>query len=167
MPYDAREIANYFLDQADEKGMELTIMSLLKLVYFAHGWNLAKFGQPLVENTFEAWEHGPVVRVLYECFHKAGSNPIKTRATKFDPITATRTLSNYALQPAETQFLRQIFSAYAHLHAFQLSHLSHERGSPWDDLWNQFDGSTNPGMKISNEKIRAHFLRRHNFETKH
>jgi uncharacterized phage-associated protein len=167
MPHDARDIANFLLDHADSRGVPVTIMSLLKMIYLAHGWHLARYGRPLVKNAFEAWQHGPVVRAVYECFQDAGDKPIKTRATKFDPRTATRAPMDYALAQDEERFLKQIFDAYSHFHAFQLSDLTHEPGSPWDQLWNNVTGSTNPGMRISDEDIRAHFMRRHYLQREH
>lgn len=167
MPHDAREIANFFLDQAESRGVAITIMSLLKLIYFAHGWHLARYRQPLVKNRFEAWQHGPVVRSVYECFQRAGERPIQDRATLFDPLTATNVPAEYDLGEEERTFLSQIFDAYAHLHAFRLSGLTHEPGSPWDELWNVADGSTNPGMRISDESIRDHFTRRHHLQAEH
>ena len=60
--YDARAVANFLLDHADARGLSLTQLMLLKLLYFSHGWYLNRFKSPLVENEFEAWEHGPVIR---------------------------------------------------------------------------------------------------------
>ena len=58
MTYDARQIANWFVNRAarDEK-----VMSMLKLTYFAHGWNLETKETPLFSNRVEAWQHGPVI----------------------------------------------------------------------------------------------------------
>ena len=55
-PYDGREVANYLLDLADSKKLTLTQISLLKLIYFCHGWYLFYKERPLVKNEFEAWE---------------------------------------------------------------------------------------------------------------
>ena len=47
--YDARAIANFFLDRADERGLKLvSIMTLLKVLFFAHAWYLAKENKPLI-----------------------------------------------------------------------------------------------------------------------
>jgi len=167
MSYDAREIANFYLDHADSRGMQMTIMSLLKVIYFAHGWHLARYGKPLVKNRFEAWQHGPVVRAVYESFKEVGKSPIRERATRFDPLTATHSAVNYEFTPEEGSFLREIFDAYGHLHAFRLSDLTHEPGSPWDHLWNETSGLTHPGMRISDESIRNHFMRRHHLQAEH
>lgn len=158
MPQDARAIANFILDYADEQGIDLTIMSLLKIIYFAHGWHLAEKNEPLVKNQFEAWQHGPVVRALYEQFSKSGDKPIKVRGMIFDPVRGTSSIAQCRLTSEEAQFLRNIFDTFAGFHAFELSHLSHVPGSPWDRIWNASLTRVNPGMKIPNELIRAHFL---------
>jgi len=62
--YDARIIANALLDIADEQNRSLSITSLLKILYFSHGWYLAKYDKNLIAHEFEAWQHGPVIRVV-------------------------------------------------------------------------------------------------------
>ena len=44
--YDARAITNYFLDRAEQTGTAVTIMTLLKVLYFPHAWYLAKYKNP-------------------------------------------------------------------------------------------------------------------------
>lgn len=161
MTHDAREIANFFLDYAEVKKLPLTNLSLLKLIYFAHGWHLARLGRPLVKNHFEAWEFGPVVRVVYQSFKGAGNKPITNRAHRYDPITGACYLATYQLDQGEQILLTQVFEAFAHLHAFKLSEISHEQGSPWYQIWETEGHKVNPGMRISNESIKAHFLRKH------
>ena len=60
-PYTAKAIANYFLKHRKRfkrKG-PITQMKLHKLVYFAHGWHLALKGEPLIDETLQAWDYGP------------------------------------------------------------------------------------------------------------
>jgi uncharacterized phage-associated protein len=81
---DARAVTNFFLDRAEARGAKLTIMTLLKVLYFAHAWYLAKEGKPLIAQPFEAWEYGPVNRVVYDQFKTLGKKHIETRAVSFD-----------------------------------------------------------------------------------
>jgi uncharacterized phage-associated protein len=55
MPFDSKAVANEFLKLAEQDGVKLSPMKLLKLVYFAHGWHLALKGEPLLNERVEAW----------------------------------------------------------------------------------------------------------------
>lgn len=158
MPHDARAIANFLLDYAESRSSAITLMALLKMIYFAHGWHLAKYGAPLIKNHFEAWKDGPVVRVVYDAFKGAGSAAIRNRACKIDPVTRDRTIVRHKLSIEESEFLKIIFDGYGHIHAFALSDITHNRGSPWDRVWNAPIGGVVLGMRISNDRIRDHFL---------
>lgn len=164
--YDARQIANFVLDYADAKGVPVTLMALLKLLYFAHGWYLAQHDAPLIKNRFEAWRHGPVIRAVYEEFQSEKGRPIRGRATILNPISAERFIAPTGFPSEVEDFIKNIFDAYGYLHAFRLSDLTHEQGSPWSELWNLKDWSSHPGMIITNDKIRAHFLERHALQVK-
>jgi uncharacterized phage-associated protein len=134
-------------------------MALLKIIYLAHGWHLAKYGRPLIANDFEAWKGGPVVRVVYDCLRGYGGKPIKGRAKKFGISSRSYKVVWYELRPDERRLLEVVYGAYGHLNAFHLSDLTHEPGSPWDTVWNINRQNVNLGMKISNELIRESFLR--------
>ena len=158
MTYDARAVANFFLDRGAANGCPVTIMSLLKILYFAHAWHLAKTDQPLVGQPFEAWKHGPVSRVVYEQFKGLGSKPILDRAKVINVETATFEPASYGnIDPTTAKFLEHIFDYYSQYHPYKLSDLTHEEGSPWDSVWTEATRKAVPGMVISNDSIRAWF----------
>jgi uncharacterized phage-associated protein len=158
MAYDARGIANYLLDYADSKRQPVTIMSLLKILYFAHAWHLVKTGEPLVGQPFEAWPHGPVCRVVYDQFKGSGKEPVERRALALNVSTARFETASYDPVDAQTrQLLSQVFDHYSHYDPFRLSDLTHEKGSPWDIVWEAASRRAVPGMVISNDAIREWF----------
>lgn len=138
MAYDARAVANYFLDLAAKEGRPIDPMGIQKFVYFAHGWNLAIFGSPLIQQRVEAWEYGPVISDLYQAFREFGRNPITQHALKFDfdPITG-RVLETTPAIPAteetkETRaLLDRVWESHKHLTSIELSNLTHLPNSPW------------------------------------
>ncbi len=158
MPYDARSIANLLLDRGAAIGCPVTIMSLLKILYFAHAWYLAKTDEPLIGQPFEAWKHGPVNRVVYEQFKGVRSKPISTRAKVINVETAAFETASYEnVDRSTVQFLENIFDFYSQYHPFSLSDLTHEEGSPWDTVWTEASRKAVPGMVISNDSIRSWF----------
>jgi uncharacterized phage-associated protein len=156
-PYDARAIANFLLDHAAQRGLSLTQLSLLKLIYFAHGWYLSRFTAPLVENEFEAWERGPVVRVVRDAFKEFGSRPITKRACRVDIYSGVVEVVAPRLSRQDADFVGAVFDRYHVFSAAQLSEMTHERGSPWDRMWNSADLVVSVGLRIKNEEIKSHF----------
>lgn len=149
MVYPAKTIANYFIykSKTDPKS-ELTPMKLLKLVYTAHGWNLAINNEPLIYESVDAWKYGPVIDSLYHEFKKYGNQPITQLAQA--PEIPRNDTSTYEL-------LDEIWAKYGGYTAVQLSNWSHEPGSPWDQTWNDKNGKYYNGLPIDNETIRKYF----------
>jgi uncharacterized phage-associated protein len=160
MPYDARAIANFFLDYGSAKQQPVSIMSLLKIIYFAHAWHLAKHNTGLVGQPFEAWKYGPVSRVVYDQFKGSGAGPIDGRAQVFSASKARYEIASHDDIDADTvELLKHVFDYYSQYHPFQLSDLTHEEGSPWDKVWAEASRRAVPGMIISDESIRDWFQR--------
>lgn len=158
MPYDVRAIANFTLDYASSMGLQLTNVTINKVVFFLHAWYLAKTGEPLVSAKVEAWEYGPVFRELYAEFKCFGRRPINAKACRRNPVTALREECFEPLDRGDEIFLKELLGKYAGLSASKLIELSHVRGGPWDQVYNH-EGSSNPGMQISDELIKDYFGR--------
>lgn len=142
MPYDARQIANWFVTRAQRDGRNLSIMSLLKLTYIAHGWHLETHDKPLFHNRIEAWQYGPVIPDVYRDFRSQGidvSAPVKAPSPNFTN--------------ADESFLEQVWNIYGKLSPFRLSELAHVSGGPWD-IATRTGGYYAP---IPNELIKQHY----------
>lgn len=69
--YSVEDIANYFLSKGEKFGKRsITPLKIQKLVYYAQGFYLALFNKPLFNEKIEAWQHGPVCRILYNKYKK-------------------------------------------------------------------------------------------------
>ena len=156
-PYDARQIANLFLEVAEAHGIRLTNMSINKLVFFAHAHYLSERSMSLVHNPLEAWDHGPVAPALYEQFKQFGAAPVTTRATILDVVSGIRRVAATDIAERDRAFVLEVFETYGRLDAFTLSNLSHENGGPWHRARQAFETSANFGKRISNEVIQETF----------
>ena len=69
-------IANEFIRLAARERKTLTQMQIQKLVYIAHGWNLAINEAALTHDSPSAWSYGPVYRELYRALQQYGSEGV-------------------------------------------------------------------------------------------
>lgn len=142
-------VANAVLEEARAQGKSLTIMQLLKLVYIAHGWSLGLLNAPLVNEEPEAWQHGPVFPRIYREFRRYGSQPITANAS--EPFGAVPTA---ALSPDQKAIIQSVVMNYGDFHAFALSRITHESGTPWSQVYRDGLGSS---AEISNAIIAEHY----------
>jgi uncharacterized phage-associated protein len=156
-PYDGRAVANCVLEFAEEDGVDLTQMQVLKILYFAHGWFLAAYGEPLIAQPFEAWEYGPVIRVVRESLRQYGKGPIKNRIEAFDVSTGEIYEFPSCLYKGHREFIRNIFSAYCRHDGWTLSEITHEKDSPWDKIWNSKLPIGRLSLRIDNREIQSYF----------
>ncbi|MDB5562001.1 MAG: hypothetical protein JWN11_1419 [Hyphomicrobiales bacterium] len=159
-PYDARSIANLILDLGHESRLPVTQLTVLKIIYFSHGWYLARTGLPLVKQDFEAWKYGPVVKVVRDSFKHFADNPITTKARKYNIYSDTYEDLDEEIDWSDREHVAQIFRTYSVHNGWTLSEMTHEAGSPWDQIWNSVTPLGRVGMRILNGEIKQHFLAR-------
>jgi uncharacterized phage-associated protein len=115
------DVARYFLSLADEDAGDLiSNLKLQKLVYYAQGFYLALYDQPLFEERIEAWTHGPVIPELYHAYKECGANAIP-RPTDID-------FSIYDEQTRE--LLDEVYQVYGQFSAWKLRNMTHNE-PPW------------------------------------
>jgi uncharacterized phage-associated protein len=158
--YDVRDVTNYTLDFADERHLKLTNLALQKLLYFVHGWFYSMYEQPLIKNKFEAWQYGPVQRVVYDQFKSFKNAPIQgVRATYLNPETGEPVYRDPQIDPDHASFIRGVLTKYERYTAGQLVRESHVEDGPWEYVWQQAEEAIYPGMKIPDALILDHFRR--------
>jgi uncharacterized phage-associated protein len=120
------QVANRLLQIATEAGRYLTPMQILKLVYICHGWMLGLYGRPLIGEEIQAWKYGPVVPSLYRFVRDYGGTAI------MKPLPGSTTSP---FDPLEDDLINQVFHKYGIYDGVTLSQMTHEEGSPWDQVW--------------------------------
>ena len=150
MAYPASVIAYAFVEKGIDEGQFVTQMKLQKMVYFAHGYHLAKYGEPLIDEKFEAWKFGPVVEEIYQTYKLYGSDPIMD--TFFLP-KPPRVFRYKPLTDSATDAVDYTWKVTKHLSATQLSQWSHLDGSPWANVYDPTQSSN----VIPDDEIKAYF----------
>ena len=167
----AKAVANYFLDVAERQGETLNQMKLQKLVYIAHGWHLAIRERPLIQESVEAWTYGPIIADLYHEFKKFGNMPITERATEIKsrqtaggPFSISFSIEEPTIDrdsddPEYTRrFLDKVWEVYGDFTAVQLSNLTHEPDTPWDQTRQLYRNKRS--VSIPDETIAAYYRKR-------
>ena len=157
----ADAIANFFLDKAEACGRhDMTPMKLQKLVYFAQGWHLALRGEPLINERLQVWQYGPVIPSLYHEFKEFGSRPVTRRAADlvFVPDGTVQKQEAELVDADQWLYdlLGRVWEVYGDYTPIQLSNLTHEPGTPWRTLYDQFNGKIPPGLHLPDEMIKAY-----------
>lgn len=127
-----KTLANCFL-QRNFAHSEASIspLKMQKLVYFLHGWNMAKHNESFLDGSFIAWPYGPINEKLFYVFEKYGNNPI----TEYAPQYYDGTDSYNVVLPTATNFWEtfdEVYQKYMPLSAMHLSSLANMKNSPWD-----------------------------------
>jgi len=174
MTYQSDAIANFFIREYDPVASGLTPMKLQKLVYFSHGWNLAVRDAPLIGETIQAWRYGPVIVSLYHALKEHQNSPVTEPILTYDVVredgkpavpmqitSVERSLDDLPDdKPLTKALLQRIWRIYGHHDAIQLSKMTHEEGSPWEQITKKFQLSLPPGVQIPNELIKDYFRKK-------
>lgn len=119
--YSALQVAHWFIlrnqTMVDDMDAEkMTLLKLLKLLYYAEGCHLAlNDGNSLFEEKILAWEHGPVVEEIYREY----DNPYEL------PIPETS-----EIKAEDKHLLEQVFQVFGKYSAWALRNKTHEE-LPW------------------------------------
>ena len=122
MKTSALDIANYLLFLTSDAVDDVSILTIIKLLYYAQGHALQE-GIDLFDDEVRAGEHGPIVEPVYHKYEKWGSGPIK----EWDEEQAKAI-------PEELQdFLLRVAAVYSRYSASQLRWMTHQPHTPWSN----------------------------------
>ena len=136
-----------------------------KLVYLAHGWHLAIYDEPLVDDEYaEAWKYGPVFPSLYYEFRHRGRFPIVNPATELeflspDDFEFKENTPKIPKSDRQTcRLLDRIWEVYGGRTALQLSEITHRPGSPWHQTRKKAGNKNN--INIEDDNIKKYYENR-------
>jgi uncharacterized phage-associated protein len=166
--YEARKLCNFIIARYDARSFDLTNLRLNKLLYFIHGWSLTSRPQGLVRNHFLAWQHGPVVRPVYDAFKNYGDSPVTRLAEYLDYSSGvTKPIDHEDILPADADTIMRVFESYAPYSTSELRKRSHEAGGPWDVVYRACLADKRMSPRIPNDLIRTHFLEKAGGKRRH
>lgn len=139
----ASAVADWLIAWSEQMEAERSHLKIQKLLYYAQGHHLHRYGTPLFDDPMEAWAHGPVVPRIYHLLKGHGS----ADCDLIDPDSFDWDTYGDELNA----FLVGLWEAYAPLSAWALREQTHTE-APWRDAWEQ-GGNT----QITTEAIKTFF----------
>ena len=122
-------------------------MKLQKLCYYAQGFHLAlNDNEPLFSPDFQAWQHGPVIKELYDEYKHFGWKPIDMEITL-----------NYKEDTKEDEFLTEVVSYFGSYDGATLSAMTHKE-SPWLDARKGIADSEPSTELITQKSLYKYFI---------
>lgn len=155
-------IVNYFLRRGEKEGLDFTNFALNKLAYIAEGWALAQLDESLFDEQIQAWRFGPVIPSVYHEFKRFGNVtiPVGERAVHLadGEIETPYPDSN---DEKLGQVLDNVWFLYADLTFDSLKKLTHQKGTPWYEAWNDKRGyEGNRDIVITRSAMKKHFSKK-------
>lgn len=124
--HTALDVAKWFLRRNSKEVVcseadDLSNMKVQKLLYYAQGVCLAVTSRPLFADDILAWQHGPVVRAVYDVFKVHGRNGIEYTVELVPQEEYTN---------QENDILEQVYSHFGQFSAWKLRNMTHAE-TPW------------------------------------
>lgn len=138
------EVADYLIAESRERGENLTNLKLQKLLYYADAWSLALRDQPLFDEQFKAWVHGPVLLSQYHRFKE-----LKWRSIEGD-------ITKPQLDDELKRHLDEIIDVFGSETAVALELMTH-REKPWIEARGDLPPTEPSTNAISKETMRDYY----------
>ena len=140
---DARNIAKALITVSNNRNIPIDQLKLQKLLYFAQALSLVRNNRPLFSNHIYAWDHGPVVKPVWEIYNGYESRNI--------PPEETINLETLNLSKKEIKVIEDITETMKRYTGIQLREITHKHG-PWKETYQNGKNKT-----ISNKTIREYY----------
>ena len=126
------DLSNIVTHYINEKGDKVSHKKLQKLLYYIEAWNMVHLGNPLIDEEFEAWVHGPVLPSLYKKLKTFGFNNLELIESDNVPMSdeVGQLIDKNNLSEDQVSVIYSVLDRYGGMSAFELEMLTHNE-APW------------------------------------
>ncbi|MDR3334868.1 MAG: DUF4065 domain-containing protein [Treponema sp.] len=130
-------------------------LKIQKLVYYCDAWHLVYFEQPLIEEDFEAWVHGPAIRSLWDLYKNKGNyfTKLHLNGENSDKI---RTYFTRVLQKEQLELMSDVLKEYGDKSSYYLETLTHNE-RPWIEARRGYSQSERSEVIIPKETMKEFY----------
>jgi len=152
--HTATQIADWIVRFRAEAAAPVDPMSLQKLLFYAQAFHLARHGEPLFQDGFEAWRDGPVVPDVWRRYK---DHPTLAILPGMDePALPGMDELAPQLEPTLEESVTETVDFFSLANAFKLSKATHTE-DPWTDARGDCAPHEKSEAPIPMEKIRTYY----------
>lgn len=118
---NALSLSQYIIKYMSTQNITVNHLKLQKLLYYIDAWHYVFKNQPLISENFEAWQHGPVVRTVWDFY--------KNESILYNNLPVPTTVS-LDVEEEQIQIINDVLDEYGNKTAYYLECLTHEE-EPW------------------------------------
>ena len=128
----ALDLAKYVILISYQTGYPVSNLQLQKILYFANLFYMARHkNKKLIDDDFEAWQFGPVIRDVYNRYFINGSNPIYPNSD----LKNNPTFENKIETEIDDVAIKNVILNLAQKSAWFLVELSHDTIGAWSKTY--------------------------------
>lgn len=115
------DVSKYIINYLNEKSYSVNHLKLQKLLYYIEAWYTVFTGSNLFEEQIEAWQHGPVIRKVWDYF--------KNQSISYDNLKISK---GFELKASKEQIeiINDVLDEYGDKTGYYLETLTHSE-EPW------------------------------------
>ena len=143
--YDPMDIANYLVVLSQKENKDITNLKLQKILFFVNAKHLIdNQGESLMNEKFQRWAYGPVMRSVYSNFKGFGSEKITETQGKYvfdssNPFNARYEPFNEESIDRKVQVeCKEVFNKLIDIDPFKLVEYTHN-----EELWSKYKDKIN------------------------
>ncbi len=148
---DSIDLADYILAKLGP----MAHLKLQKLVYYVEAWHLAVFEEPLIDDNFKAWLHGPVSTKVWHHYKDRSMLNASLGITKERAEEVVRIVEG-ALDQDQIDLITDVLSEYGKESAYHLECLTHSE-DPWMNARRGVPPGESSTNTISKESIKQFY----------
>ena len=143
MKNDSILVSKYVIKTLKEQNKEINHLKLQKILYYIQAWNLALLNEPLFEEDFEAWLHGPVIRKVWDEY--------KSNSVLIGELSEQDENINVKFTEDQEDVIEDVIDAYGNKSGYYLESLTHQE-DPWKNARKQGENTI-----IKKEEMKKYY----------
>lgn len=148
--------SKYLVDYILVRGGAMSHLKIQKILFYIQAYHLAYFDEPIIDDNFEAWVHGPVSRKVYNSAKDLSILHSEIQFVLDDGEEDPKKIILDILNQSQIELLNDVIDELKDLSGLQLENMTHSE-YPWLNARKGFDVGERCTVIITNDIIREYY----------